>query len=94
MRYHLMAAIAAGATLFAFAAQAEDFTTGKLIAFDHASRVVTLDDGQSFQLIPGFHPHVRVGERVIVDWRSNLYGDNTADYVGPAPHGHWPMIGQ
>lgn len=85
MRYHLMAAVAAGVSLFSFAAHAEDFTIGTLKAYDHTSQVVTLDNGQSWELFPNTHPNVRVGQKVIVDWQSNLNGDDHADYVGPMP---------
>jgi hypothetical protein len=46
---------------------------------------VTLDNGQSFELFPNTHPNVRVGQKVIVDWQSNLNGDDHADFVGPMP---------
>ncbi|MBB4092364.1 hypothetical protein HGG72_19165 [Ochrobactrum pecoris] len=88
MRYHLMAAIAAGVSLFSFAAHAEDFTMGTLKSYDQASHVITLADGQSFELYPPYHPNVRPGEKVIVDWQSNLNGDDHADYVGPASQMH------
>ncbi len=88
MRYHLMAAIAAGVSLFSFAAHAEDFTKGTLKSYDRASQVVTLTNGQSFELYPPYHPNVRPGERVVVDWQSNLNGDDHADFVGPASMHH------
>jgi len=88
MRYHLMAAFAAGISLFSFAAHAEDFTIGTLRSYNPASQVVTLTNGRSFELYPPYHPNVRSGERVVVDWQSNLNGDDHADFVGPASMHH------
>lgn len=82
MRYHLLAAVTAGLSFMAATAHAEDFSVGTLKSFNHASRVITLNDGESFELLAHDHPNVKVGDKVIVDWRSNLEGDDHADYVG------------
>lgn len=82
MRYHLLAAVTAGLSFTAATALAEDFSVGTLKAYNHASHVVTLNDGESFSILAYDHPNVKVGDKVIVDWRSNLNGDDHADYVG------------
>ncbi|WP_147272172.1 hypothetical protein [Phyllobacterium salinisoli] len=83
MRIQILATAAAVLCLSAYSAQAEDFTYGKVKMYDPDSRVVTLDSGASFILNPDFHPNIRPGEAVVVDWQDNVNGDSYADYVGP-----------